>query len=215
MYWEVGKQSKGRIRFLAVKSNWEPVYMADSQLPWVVPGIWSWEGPQDQVIDVEGTEPLTSRAKPEQMSRLPLYSTATGRNMPDPHGCCRDNYPRSLSKQCLFLSHSHDMLRTKSGFSVCLPSTVLEQSTSGRDGWMYPQRKPRWGLLYSAVSLIPVAGGVYQYWGIYIVRSKVSPLYLWNSWPWLRLHLQDGYCEVAELLVSDAVSAASCLLEIQ
>jgi len=32
MYCEVGKQSKGRIRFLAVKSNWEPTCVAGIQL---------------------------------------------------------------------------------------------------------------------------------------------------------------------------------------
>lgn len=95
-----GEQSKGGIRFLAVKSNWEPACMADIQLPWVVPGVWSWEEPQGQVVGVEGIEPLASRAKPERMCCLPLYNTATGRNVPDPHGCCRHSYPRPLSKRC-------------------------------------------------------------------------------------------------------------------
>lgn len=48
-----------------------------------------------------------------------------------------------------------------------------------------------------------------------IVPSKASPLSLRNSRAWLQLHLWYSNGEVAKLLVSDAVSAASCLLEIQ
>lgn len=122
-------QSKGRISFLA-----------DIKAPRVFPRSWSWEEPQDHVIDMEGWELLTSRSKSEQVhwDSLTALPQRCAWHMDCTETAIQAVCQSSVFSVCMydasgsvlgrwaevFSNHSHDMLWTKSGSKQFLSSTV-------------------------------------------------------------------------------------------